>query len=480
MAGDNLKHRAKRGFIWNTVERLATNGIQFILTVILARLLSPDDYGIIAMPAIFLAIAQVLIDSGFANALIRKQDLNEKDLSTAFYFNIFVGLASYLILFLASPIIADFFKTPILSKLLKVTALVIFFNSLGIVQQALMTKRMDFKIQAVISACSTFFSGVIGVWMAYSGYGVWSLVFQQVSASLLRVALLWFYGHWHPLRLWSKESFHYLWTFGNKIVIIGLLDSIFNNIYAFIIGKQYNANDLGNYTRAQQFVELPIKNIGGIVQRVTFPLLSEIQDEKNRLRDVYLKLIEMTSLLVFPLMMGLAAMADPLIISLLGVKWSSCVIMFQILCAAKIWTPINSINSNLLQVKARTDLLLRVEIGKKTILILAICLTFNYGVLYLISGYATCSVFVFIINTFYTKQLTGISLKDQFRIILPTLFISVLMLVTIVFFNSLLYSNYLKIVIDSIFGFVVFFTYLFYFKHDIFVLLKSNILKQKV
>ena len=365
MARDNLKHRAKRGFIWNTVERLVTNGIQFILTVILARLLSPEDYGIIAMPAIFLAIAQVLIDSGFANALIRKQDLDEKDLSTAFYFNIFVGLASYLILFLASPFIADFFKTPILSKLLKVTALVIFFHSLGIVQQALMTKRMDFKIQAVISACSTFLSGVIGVWMAYNGYGVWSLVFQQVSASLLRVVLLWFYGHWHPLRLWSKESFHYLWTFGNKIVIIGLLDSIFNNIYAFIIGKQYNANDLGNYTRAQQFVELPIKNIGGIVQRVTFPLLSEIQDEKKRLRDIYLKLIEMTSLLVFPLMMGLAAMADPLIISLLGAKWSGCVIMFQVLCAAKIWTPINSINSNLLQVKARTDLLLRVEIGKK-------------------------------------------------------------------------------------------------------------------
>ena len=200
MATDNLRNKAKKGFVWNTVERLVTNGIQFILTIILARLLSPDDYGIIAMPAIFLAIAQVLIDSGFANALIRKPDLNERDLSTAFYFNVVVGVVAYFILFFASPLIADFFNTPILSNLLKVTALVIFLNSLGIVQQAVMTKRMDFKTQAIISAISTFTSGVIGVWMAYSGYGVWALVFQQVSAALIRVILLWVYGKWHPLK----------------------------------------------------------------------------------------------------------------------------------------------------------------------------------------------------------------------------------------------------------------------------------------
>ena len=205
MAGENLKNRAKKGFIWGTVERLVTNGIQFVLTVVLARLLSPDDYGIIAMPTIFLAIAQVLIDSGFANALIRKPDLNEKDLSTAFYFNVIVGLGAYLILFISSPLIADFFNTPILSNLLKVAALVVFLNSLGIVQQAVLTKIMDFKSQAIISAISTFVSGALGVWMAYSGYGVWSLVSQQVSAALLRVVLLWLYGKWKPIWAWSQS-----------------------------------------------------------------------------------------------------------------------------------------------------------------------------------------------------------------------------------------------------------------------------------
>ena len=226
MAGEDLRNKAKRGFVWNTVERLVTNGIQFILTVILARLLSPDDYGIIAMPAIFLAIAQVFIDSGFANALIRKPDLNEKDLSTAFYFNVIVGVVAYFLLFVTSPLIADFFNTPILSRLLKVTALVVFLNSLGIVQQAVLTKKMDFKSQAVISAISTFVSGAIGVWMAYNGYGVWALVFQQVSAALLRVAMLWIYGRWKPLWIWSRESFGYLWNFGSKVIIIGLIESI--------------------------------------------------------------------------------------------------------------------------------------------------------------------------------------------------------------------------------------------------------------
>ena len=292
MAGENLGNKAKRGFVWNTVERIVTNGLNFVLTIILARLLSPDDYGIIAMPAIFLAIAQVLIDSGFANALIRKADLNEKDLSTAFYFNALVGVVAYVILFALSPIIADFFKTPVLAKLLKITALVVFLNSLGIVQQALMTKRMDFKIQAIITAISTFTSGAIGVWMAYNDYGVWALVFQQVSAAFFRTLLLWLFGKWKPLRVWSNDSFKYLWNFGSKIVIIGLLESLFNNIYAFVIGKKYSANDLGNYSRAQQFADMPISNIGGIVQRVTLPLLSDIQDDNLRLRTIYLKLID--------------------------------------------------------------------------------------------------------------------------------------------------------------------------------------------
>lgn len=466
MAGENLGNRAKRGLIWNTVERLVTNGIQFILTVILARLLSPDDYGIIAMPAIFLAFAQVLIDSGFANALIRKPDLNEKDLSTAFYFNFFVGLSSYLILFCASPLIADFFNTPILSKLLKVTALVVFLNSLGIVQQAILTKKMDFKTQALVSAISTFLSGAIGVWMAYNGYGVWSLVFQQVSAAFIRVILLWSFGHWHPLKIWSKESFKYLWSFGNKVVIIGFLDTIFNNIYSFVIGKMYNAKDLGNYTRAQQFADLPVNNLSGIIQRVTLPLLSEIQDDNDRLSSIYLRIIRMTALLIVPLMLGLAAMASPLIIALLGDEWIGCVLLFQILCIARIWTPFNAINGNLLQVKGRTDLQLNLEIAKKIVITIVLACTMFGGVVWLVIGFAICTMIAFIINTYYTKRLIGVSFFKQLKAIIPSLVISFVMAMLILFINKIIDNIYVNLMADIIIGCIVYFSLSYLFEKE--------------
>lgn len=477
MATDNLRGKAKRGFIWNTVERIVTNGIQFILTIILARLLSPDDYGIIAMPTIFLAFAQVLIDSGFANALIRKPDLSEKDLSTAFYFNILVGFVCYVILFLSSPLIADFFKTPILSKLLKVTALVIFINSLGIVQQALMTKRMDFKTQAVISAISTFASGAIGVWMAYSEYGVWSLVFQQVSAAAIRVMLLWICGHWKPLKIWSNESFHYLWSFGNKVVIIGFLDTIYNNIYSFVIGKLYNAKDLGNYTRAQQFADLPINNLSGIIQRVTLPLLSEIQDDNIRLSPIYLRLIRMTALLIIPLMLGLAAMANPLIVALLGEEWIGCVLLFQILCIARIWTPFNSINGNLLQVKGRTDLQLKLEIVKKIVITIVLACTIFGGVVSLVSGFAICTLIAFIINTYYTKRMIGVSFFKQIKAIMPSLIISLIMALVLLLVNSYVDNIYAQLIIDICLGCIIYFGLSYLFERETMKEFKALIIK---
>lgn len=477
MDTDNLRGKAKRGFIWNTVERIVTNGIQFILTIILARLLSPDDYGIIAMPAIFLSIAQVLIDSGFANALIRKPDLNERDLSTAFYFNVIVGVVAYLILFATSPLIASFFKTPILSQLLKVTALVVFLNSLGIVQQAVLTKRMDFKTQAVISTISTFTSGAIGVWMAYSGYGVWALVFQQVSAALLRVVLLWVYGKWHPIWVWSQDSFKYLWSFGSKVVVIGFLDTIYSNVYAFVIGKMYNAKDLGNYTRAQQFADLPANNLNSIVQRVTFPLLSEIQQDNDRLNSIFLKLFELTSLVIFPLMFLITAMADPLIVVLLGEEWQGCVIMLQILCLTRMWVPLNAINLNLLQVKGRTDLLLRVEIVKKVMIAIILLLTISHGVIVLLLGFAACGVFAFAINTYYTKKLIGIGYFHQMKVIFPAIAISVVILAAVMIINRLITSLYVQIAVDIVLGSILYFGYIYLFKKEVLKEIKMIIKK---
>ena len=466
MAAEQLKTKAKRGVIWNTVERLFSNGINFLFTIILARLLSPDDYGIIAMPVLFLALAQVFVDSGFSNALIRKPDLDERDLSTAFYFNIVVGIVSYSLLFIASPFIAVYFKTPILTQLLKVTALVVFINSLGIVQQALMTKRMDFKTQAIITVISTLISGAGGVWMAYHGHGVWSLVFQQVSAALIRVILLWLLGNWRPLWIWSKESFNYLWNFGSKVVVIGFLDTIYNNIYAFVIGKRYNAKDLGNYTRAQQFADLPINNLNGIIQKVTLPLLSEIQDDNNRLSSIYLRIIRITALLIIPLMFGLAAMAIPLILTLLGQEWNGCILLFQILCIAKIWTPFNAINVNLLQVKGRTDLQLKLEIAKKTVITIILICTLNSGVVWLVVGFAICTLIAFVINTYYTKRIIGVSFFKQIKAIIPSFVISLVMALAILLFNLTVKNIYIELFFDIILGGMVYFGLLFLFEKE--------------
>lgn len=473
MAEEQLKTKAKRGFAWNTTERLFSNGISFVFTIILARLLSPDDYGIIAMPAIFLALAQVLIDSGFANALIRKPDLTNKDLSTAFYFNLIVGIVCYGILYISSPLIAEFFKTPILNQLLKVTALVVFINSLGIVQQALMSKRMNFRTQAIITVISTLISGVVGVWMAYNGYGVWSLVFQQVASALIRVVLLWIYGRWYPLWLWSKESFEYLWNFGSKVVVIGFLDTIYNNIYAFVIGKFYNAKDLGNYTRAQHFADLPINNINSIIQRVTLPLLSEVQDDNQRLHAIYLKLIKMTSFIIMPLMLGLLAIAEPLVLTLLGDDWKGCVLLFQILCVARLWTPFSAINVNLLQVKGRTDLQLKLEIVKKTIITIVLLFTIHSGVELLVGGFAICTPMAFFINAYYTKKFIGVDFSKQFMAIVPSFVISIIMALSILLLNMVISSLYVKLVFDIILGTGFYFCLLYLFEKKSLMEMKS-------
>lgn len=478
MSSDVLRTKAKKGFIWNTMERVFANGIYFLFTVILARLLSPDDYGVIAMPVIFLALAQVLVDSGFANALIRKPDLNEEDLSTAFYFNVLVGIVCYSVLFVASPLIAAFFKTPILSQLLKVTALVVFLNSLGIVQQAIMTKRMDFKSQAIITVISTLIGGLIGVWMAYNDYGVWSLVFQQVSSAFLRTILLWFLGKWHPLWIWSKESFHYLWSFGYKVVIIGFMDTLYNNIYAFFIGKMYNAKDLGNYTRAQQFADLPVNNINSIIARVTFPLLSEVQEDNNRLHAIYLKLIKMTSLIIVPLMLGLAAIANPLILTLLGDEWVGCIVLFQILCIARIWTPFSAINVNLLQVKGRTDLQLKLEILKKAIITVVLLATLKLGVAAILIGFAFCTPMAFFINVYYTNKIIGVSLGKQFKAIIPSLTISLIMAVSILLLNTIIGSIYAQLIVDIVLAIVVYLGLSYILERETIKEIKTTFLKK--
>lgn len=453
---DNLKQKTKKGLVWSMIERFATQGVQFLFGIILARLLSPDDYGVIAMPLVFLAIAQCIIDSGFSTALIRKPELTEDDLSTAFYFNIGIGILCYAVLFFSSPLIADFYHTPILSSLLKVTALAALFNPLCAVQQAILTRKIDFKTQAIVSLSGAVVSGIVGLYMAYNGFGVWSLVFQQVGGYVMRTILLWILGKWKPKRKWSWESFHYLWGFGSKMLGSGLLDTIYNNIYPIVIGKYFSAQDLGNYTRAQQFSSLPSSNVTGVLQRVTFPVLSSIQNEDERLAKNYRKILKLSAFLIFPMMLMLSAIANPLVRILLTDKWSGCVILLQIVCFQMMWYPIHAINLNLLTVKGRSDLFFRLEIFKKIVGVCIMFITIPHGIIWMVSGGIVSSMLSLIINTYYTGKLINVGYFKQMGDLFPIFGVSFIMWLIV---HAILYlsSNlYCQLVLGLSLGTIVY------------------------
>ena len=418
---ESLKKEAIKGVVWSTLERFSVAGVNFIFGLILARLLMPADYGAIAMLAIFMAIAQTFIDSGFSNALIRKPDRTETDNATAFYFNIGVGLAAYFLLYLAAPYIARFYETPILTPLTRIMGLNLLLNSLCVVQQALLTARIDFKTQAKISLNAAVVSGLVGIGFAYTGYGVWALVIQSVLTSVIRTILLWILAKWRPKAKFSKQSFRDLFGYGSKLLLSGLLDTTYNNLYTIIIGKRFSAATLGVYSRADQWANFLSVNITGILQRVTFPVLSTIQNEDERLSIDYRKFLRISGFVIFPLMMGLAAVADPLTRFILTDKWADSIPLLRILCFALMLYPIHAINLNLLQVKGRSDLFLRLEIYKKILGVATLCVTIPLGITAMCIGRVFTSWVALAMNTHYTGKLIHLGFFQQLKDYIPTL-----------------------------------------------------------
>lgn len=410
-----------RGTVWSSIERFSVQGVAFIVMIIMARILTPDDYGLVAMLTIFIAISQSLVDSGFSQALIRKQDRDETDNSTVFYFNIGVGIFLYFILFFCAPLIARFYDEPILIPITRVISLSVLINSFVVVQRALLTSAIDFKTQAKASMSAAIVSGIVGISMAYTGFGVWSIVWYQLTNLTVNSALLWLLSKWRPRLFYSWKSFRELFGFGSKLAASGILDTLYNNIYLIVIGKIFSAADLGYYTRASQFAQFPSSNLTGIIQRVTYPVLCSIQYDAPRLRSVYRRFLRLSAFIVFPLMMGLAAVAKPLILILLKEQWAFSIILLQIVCFSMMWYPIHSINLNLLQVKGRSDLFLRLEVIKKIMGITILCITVPMGLIAMCVGSVCSSLIALIINTHYTGKLIQVGFLTQMRDLLPTL-----------------------------------------------------------
>jgi len=439
--GSSLADKTRVGIIWSAIERFSVQGVQFLFSILLARLLSPEDYGIIAMPMIFLQVAQVFIDSGFSSALIRKPDLTENDLTTAFYFNIMVGLFFYVVLFFTSPLISGFYNTPILSDLLKVTALTTLFTPLCAVQLAILTIKLDFKTQAKVSLASQICTGVIGVVMAYNGFGVWALAISQAAASFIRTVLLWYFAKWRPRGKWSMQSLQYLWTFGSKLMAAGLIDCLYQNIYTVVIGKVYSKSELGYYTRAQNFAHLPTSNMYGIIRRVTFPILSTIQENKEQMMKAFKKIFTSSVFVIFPVMICLAGSAEPLFSFLLTDKWLPAVPYFQILCFAMMWLPVDALNLNLLTVNGRSDLFLKLEIIKKLFGVIVLVGTIKLGTFVLCIGYAGYCLFEIMVDSYYTGKLFNYGFFNQMKDIS-----TILLLCGLVFLICFMIERYIPLI----------------------------------
>ena len=383
---ESLRKKTVKGVVWSSFERFSTAGVNFVIGLIIARLLSPKEYGIIAMLAIFMAISQSIIDSGFSNALVRKLDRSESDYSTSFYFNVVIGFLMYGVLYFSAPFIAQFYNTPELENVTKVVGITLVFGSFAIVQQAILTVRIDFKTQMKISLVSAILSGFIGIIMAFNNYGVWALVGQMVSVAFFRTVLLWVIVKWIPKSGFSKQSFNNLFGYGSKLLLAGILETIYRNLYTIIIGKFFQSSALGLYSRGEQIASYPSSNITGVIQRVTFPILSQIQNDQMQLKKAFTQIIRTTCFIVFPLMMFLIIVAKPLVLIILTEKWVGCVEIIQILSISFMWYPVHILNLNVLQIAGRSDLFLKIEFIKKIIGLVLLFATIPFGIILMCWG----------------------------------------------------------------------------------------------
>lgn len=425
MPQDDLKLKTKKSLYWSFLNQFANYGIQFAIGIVMARLLSPSDYGITALPAVFMAVAGIFVDGGgFGSALVRKPEITEKDLATSFYYSIAVGLFCYLSLFFASPWIAAFYNAPILEKIMRVTAIGFLIGPLNTPQTIILKRRLDFKTPTKVNITCRILSGIVGLTLAFIGYGVWALVLSSLFSSIVSLILNWWVVRWYPKTSWSKESFKYLWNYGNKMMGAQLLNTLYNNITPVIIGKFFSPALLGIYNRAQGYAALPSNNISGAISSVSFPVISKIQDDPERLERAYRKMLRTAAFIVFPLMMVLSALARPLIIVMITEKWEACILLLQIICFNKMWWPIHAMNVNLLLVKGRTDLFLRLEIIKKILGLCILCSTLPFGIVAFCVGGVISSVICLFINTYYTGKLIKVGFWVQMKDIIPTFTLS--------------------------------------------------------
>lgn len=458
----SLKQKAITGVKWTFLDQAGSLGISFVVGIVLARLLQPSEYGLLGMVTVFTAIATVFTDSGFGQAMVRKKDLTEEDKLTAFWFSCGMGILVYIALFISAPWVSVFYKEPQLTNILRITSIPILFSGLLTIPNMIFTREINFKVTTKISFSRAILSGVIGIYMAIMGYGVWALIVQGLVSYAIGVIMFNYYCRWKIKFIFKKNSFHYLWGFGSKMLASNLINAAYSNLYQIIIGKFYSSTDLGQYQRGQSYSGLFSNTLTQVVQRVSFPTLSKMQDDTERLKYGYRKIIKMSMLVSCLGSMALAAMAKPLIVILIGEKWLPAAEYLQIICLGALLYPVHAINLNVLTVMGRSDLFLKLEIIKKIIGTVPIVIGIFLGIKVMLWAGVVSSFLCFAINAHYSEKLINYSFLNQFKDILPFIIVSIF-IAGLVYCISLLSLTYLWTIIlqASLFFSISFYYYEF-------------------
>ena len=452
----SLKQKTIGALLWNLLDRMGQQVLLFIVGILVANILSVEDYALVGMLAIFSAIANIVLESGFSSALIQKQQTTERDFSSVFWFNTGMSLLLYLLLVASSPFIARFFDQPKLTELAIVIFLALPINSLTIIQTTILNKEIRFKILTKVNLLSMSISGGASLLMALNGFGVWTLALQPVVLAATRASLLWLHSSWRPTRTFSFAAIRELFGYASSLLLASLINTCFLNIYSLFIGKIYPAKELGYYTQGNKMCEMGVTMLYGSIQNATFPIFSSIQDDKERLIRAYRKTLRFTAFITFPIMMGLIVVARPFIELLLKEEWWPSIPFFQLLCAGGSFTILTAINNNFIKVSGRSDGILKLEYFKIALTVVALALTFDKPVLTMVTGLVMTRAGIYLINVFYTGRFTGYKWHMQLYDLLPYILLSLAMGASVYFLGMLIENRLLLLLAQVLAGATVY------------------------
>ncbi|MCL1671853.1 lipopolysaccharide biosynthesis protein [Elizabethkingia ursingii] len=477
----SLKNQVLTGALWTYGQQFGTQIVQFGVSIILARLISPSDFGLIGMITIFIGLGNALFEGGLTNSLIRSTSLNDDDYSTVFIFNILMSCLVYIIIYVSAPYISNFYNQPILKNIIRIYSISFIINSFSAVHNTLLVKDMKFKKIAIIALPSLILYSIVAIYMAFQNYGVWSLVFSFLASSFMSTISLWYFVKWKPKLAFNREKFKTHFGYGNKLMMSSILDIIFTNLYQIVIGKVYSPTLLGYYTRANTLMMLPVTNISSTLNKVAFPTFSQIQHDNERLRSAYKRIMLLVIFVVTPILVIMITLAKPLIIFLITEKWLPIVPIFQILCITGILYPLHVYNLLILQVKGKSNLFLYLEIAKKILTIIILLISFYFGFYGLLWGQVIFSVLCLFINTHYAGKFLNYNAFQQFKDIIPLFFISFCMGLIIYFIDKYVFlslSDIWRLFFGTMIGLLFYILVSIIFKFPSFYEIKKIILKR--